>query len=267
MWVLMHRLLGGRRARLFGGVFLLWLFLMLASPKISHSPDQHLFADKRNFLGIPNTLNVISNFPFLVVGVLGFVLCLQGNVFVISLRGEIWGWAIFYAGITAVAFGSAYYHLKPVDSRAMWDTLPMMIAYSAMFSCLIVERVGARIGLTSLVALVFFAFISTACERNLNDLRLCMMFQLIPCLAIPCITFLYTPKYTHSRYWHWTTGAYLLAKLEANADRRIYDANHYIVSGHTLEHLCLVMVPILLTVMLIFRRIRTPRLDDLKERP
>lgn len=31
--------------------------------------------------GVPNTLNVITNFPFLIVGVLGFVLCLQGSYF------------------------------------------------------------------------------------------------------------------------------------------------------------------------------------------
>uniref|UniRef100_A0A5B7BG68 Uncharacterized protein n=1 Tax=Davidia involucrata TaxID=16924 RepID=A0A5B7BG68_DAVIN len=166
-----HHLLKGRRGRLLGVAFLTWLFLMLAAPKISHSPRYHIFVDMRNFLGIPSTLNVITNFPFLIVGVLGFVLCLQGNFFVISSRGEIWGWAIFYAGIAAMAFGSAYYHLKPDDSRVIWDTLPMMIAYSAVFSSLIVERVGARIGLTCLFAFLLLAIISTACESWLQKLQ------------------------------------------------------------------------------------------------
>lgn len=31
--------------------------------------------------GIPNTLNVVSNFPFLVIGVIGLVLCYHGNYF------------------------------------------------------------------------------------------------------------------------------------------------------------------------------------------
>lgn len=44
-----------------------------------------------------------------------------------SLRREVWGWALFYAGITAVAFGSAHYHLQPEDDRVMWDTLPVRI--------------------------------------------------------------------------------------------------------------------------------------------
>eukprot|EP01018_Ginkgo_biloba_P013570 Gb_33669 [translate_table: standard] len=74
---------------------------------------------------VPNTLNVISNFPFLVIGVVGLILCLHGNYFGLSLRGEVWGWAFFYIGITATAFGSAYYHLKPDDARLVWDRLPL----------------------------------------------------------------------------------------------------------------------------------------------
>jgi hypothetical protein len=35
--------------------------------------------------GVPNTLNVITNFPFLVVGVLGLVLALEGGFFTIRL--------------------------------------------------------------------------------------------------------------------------------------------------------------------------------------
>lgn len=115
VWAVNYQLARGKRIRIWGGVFLCWVCLMLATPKIPHSPKHHLFADMRNFLGIsslplspslslcllfdsvitysllcyglytgvPNTLNVITNFPFLIVGVLGFVLCLQGNLFAI----------------------------------------------------------------------------------------------------------------------------------------------------------------------------------------
>lgn len=42
-----------------------------------------------------------------------------------SLQGELWGWTCFYIGVAAVAFGSAYYHLKPNDARLVWDRLPV----------------------------------------------------------------------------------------------------------------------------------------------
>jgi len=35
------------------------------------------------------------------------------------------GWTAFFVGITATAFGSAYYHLKPNDASLVWDRLPV----------------------------------------------------------------------------------------------------------------------------------------------
>lgn len=53
-----------------------------------------------------------------------------------SLKGEVLGWAFFYAGNSALAFGSAYYHLKPDDDRIAWDRLPVYtnpIFYNVLF--------------------------------------------------------------------------------------------------------------------------------------
>ncbi|KAF6140061.1 hypothetical protein GIB67_001802 [Kingdonia uniflora] len=262
-----HHLPRINKTRLWAGGILCFIFLMFASPKIPHSPKHHVFADMRNFLGVPNTLNVISNFPFLIVGILGLVICLQGGLFAISFHGEVWGWAFFYIGLTAAAFGSAYYHLKPDDNRIMWDRLPMMVAYASILSVFIVERVGQKFGVLCLFLLLSFALVIIAYERIFDDLRLCLMFQLIPLVAIPVLAFMFPPKYTHSKYWLWAAGVYLFAKFEAVADRKIYGINHYIISGHSLEHLCLVMVPVLLSMMLIFRSVRIPRLGELKDRP
>jgi len=86
--------------------------LFFFTPAIPRSPNQHQFADVRNLFGshpllisapklylcfvlnfdysigshfphtgVPNTLNVMTNFPFLVVGVLGFVFALDGSFF------------------------------------------------------------------------------------------------------------------------------------------------------------------------------------------
>ncbi|KAF5467986.1 hypothetical protein F2P56_012184 [Juglans regia] len=267
VWAVNQQIARGKRTRIWGGALLCLLCLMLATPKIPRSPKNHIFADMRNFLGVPNTLNVITNFPFLVVGVLGFVLSLQGNFFNISLPGEVWGWALFYAGIAGVAFGSAYYHMKPDDSRVMWDTLPMMIAYSSVYSSFIVERVGLRIGLSSQCTLLLVAFLSAAYGRAYNDLRLCMAFQLIPSIAIPGMTYVFRSQYTHARYWLFAAGAHVLAKFEGVADKKIYYVNRYLISGHSLEHLCLAMVPVLLSVMLMYRSMKVQRLGDHKERP
>ena len=55
----------------------------------------------------------------ILIGLFGNWLC--------SSRAEVWVWALYYAGMTSVAFGSSYYHLKPDDNRVIWDTLPVSI--------------------------------------------------------------------------------------------------------------------------------------------
>ncbi|KAF0915967.1 hypothetical protein E2562_000602 [Oryza meyeriana var. granulata] len=114
-----------RRRALAGGAVLASALLLVATPRLRHSPALHLFADMRNLLGVPNTLNVLTAYPLLLAGVPGLVLCLCGSgCFGISLRWEALGWFLFYAGNVAAAFGSAYYHLKPDDDRLIWDRLP-----------------------------------------------------------------------------------------------------------------------------------------------
>ncbi|KAL0648112.1 hypothetical protein Bca4012_046403 [Brassica carinata] len=228
-----------RKRILVGSLFICWLILMFITPKVPlHSFRHHVFADKRNFMG------------------------------------EIWGWTLFYASVSSLAFGSAYYHLKPDDNRIVWDTLPILIAYSSLFSSFLVERAGERVGLSCLVLLLFISVLSVAYARQVqieviicvlvdgrvfNDLRLCMTFQLITCLAIPIMTVLLPPKYTHSRFWLLATAAHAVSKIEGLADSKIYNFNGYTISGHSLGHLCSALAMLLLTVMLLYRSIRFPR--------
>lgn len=46
-------------------------------PPIPQDTTYHNFADQRSLLGVPNLLNVISNVPFLVIGVLGLIFVLR----------------------------------------------------------------------------------------------------------------------------------------------------------------------------------------------
>lgn len=55
------------------------------------------------------------------------------------------------------------------------------------------------------------------------------------------------------------TGIYLLAKFEGVTDRKLYRVNKYIISGHSLEHLCLALIPTLLSIMLIYRELKYQR--------
>ncbi|CAN1305308.1 hypothetical protein LINPERPRIM_LOCUS26488, partial [Linum perenne] len=246
-----------------------FVVLMLVTPAIPQSQEYHDFADHRHFLGIPNMLNVVSNFPFLVIGLIGLVLCYHGNYFKLSLQGELWGWTCFFVGVGAVAFGSAYYHLEPNDARLVWDRLPMTIAFTSIIAIFIIERIDEQKGMISLIPLILAGIISIAYWRFFDDLRPYAVIQFVPCIAIPLMAILLPPMYTHSTYWLWAAvfmplvaAFYLIAKVEEAADDPIYNLTQHIVSGHTLKHLCAAMVPVFLTLMLAKRTVQTERLNS-----
>ncbi|KAJ0973258.1 hypothetical protein J5N97_021217 [Dioscorea zingiberensis] len=238
----------------------IFIVLMIVTPTIPQSQEYHDFADQRTlFLGIPNTLNVISNFPFLLVGIVGLVLCHYGNYFSLRLEGELWGWSCFFVGVAAVAFGSSYYHLMPNDARLVWDRLPMTIAFTSIMAIFVIERIDERTGKKSLIPLVMAGILSILYWRFFDDLRPYAVVQFAPCIIIPLMAVILPPMYTHSTYWLWAAVFYLLAKIEEAADKPIYKWTHHIVSGHTLKHLCAAMVPVFLTLMLAKRSIEPER--------
>ncbi|KAJ3683240.1 hypothetical protein LUZ60_013467 [Juncus effusus] len=238
----------------------IFLVLMVVTPKIPQSEEYHDFADQRDlFFGIPNTLNVISNIPFFFVGIVGLVLCFWKDYFRLSLQGELWGWTLFYVGVTAVAFGSGYYHLYPNDSTLVWDRLPMTVAFTSIMAIFIIERVDEKQGTISILPLVLAGVLSIMYWRFFDDLRPYAIVQFLPCIIIPVMAIIIPPMYTHSSYWLWAAGFYLLAKIEEAMDKLIYKWTHEIVSGHTLKHLCAAMVPLFLTLMLAKRTIELDR--------
>ncbi|KAL1568862.1 hypothetical protein AAHA92_00416 [Salvia divinorum] len=253
-----------RTATAWGIAILCFVVLMLVTPAIPQSQEYHNFADQREFLGIPNFLNVISNFPFLVVGLVGLVLCYYGNYFKLSLPGELFGWTFFFAGVAAVAFGSSYYHLEPNDARLVWDRLPMTVAFTSIIAIFIIERVDARKGTFSIIPLTLAGIVSILYWRFFDDLRPYAVIQFVPCIAIPVMAILLPPMYTHSTHWLWAAGFYILAKIEEAADVPIYNVTFHIMSGHTLKHLCAALVPVFLTLMLAKREVVEERVSLLQ---
>ncbi|CAN8235586.1 unnamed protein product [Cochlearia groenlandica] len=241
---------------------IIFIILMIVTPKIPQSQAYHDFADQRSFFGIPNALNVISNFPFFIIGFIGLVLCFYpDDFFSFSLRGEKIGWTCFYLGVAAVAFGSSYYHLHPDDARLVWDRLPMTIAFTSIMAIFVIERIDEHKGTYSIVPLLLAGLISILYWRFFDDLRPYALVQFVPCIVIPLMAILLPPMYTHSTYWLWAAGFYLLAKVEEAADKPIYRWTHHVFSGHSIKHLCAAMVPVFLTFMLAKRTVQTERIS------
>ena len=132
------------------------IFLLL--PRIPQPEAYHLFADRRNLLGIPNFGDVASNLPFALIGMWGLIFLLRPDSNQVNgsflEQGERWPYVFVFVGLLLTAFGSSYYHLSPNNSRLVWDRLSMTIAFMSMVAAVIAERISLRVGLWLLPILV-----------------------------------------------------------------------------------------------------------------
>jgi hypothetical protein len=214
------------------------------SPVVQNLGYNH-FADTRSFLGIPYFLDVVSNLPYLVVGLaaLDFLHRRSDPRFKAAFAdpSEAWHYRVFFIGVALIAFGSAYYHLAPSDNRLVWDRLPMTITFMSWLAATIGERVDRSTGLRLLPGLVGVGIYSIVHWhvtelRGSGDLRAYIDVQYLSLLAIPLLSVLFPSRYTQSKTVFVVFAVYLAAKAFELLDAPIYALGH-IVSGHTLKHL------------------------------
>jgi hypothetical protein len=215
----------GRRVLAFLALMAASLVGLLLLPPISQDQNYHDFADQRTILGIPHFWNVVSNLPFILIGVAG-------------MRRSHRDPAIFvlFLAILMTGFGSFYYHLDPNDRTLFWDRLPMSIGFMAILALAIEERLDAKAGAILLWPLIAIGVFSLLLWRWNGDLRLYGWVQFFPCAALLLLFLLFPPKYTGTSYWVIAAALYALAKLLEFYDSTIYSAGA-ILSGHTLKHL------------------------------
>lgn len=207
---------------------------------IPQDPAYHHFADQRMILGIPNFWNVVSNLPFLLVGLLGLQAIRTGELpgGLHALRPVCW---TFFIGVSFVAFGSGYYHWAPSNTTLIWDRLPMTVSFMAFCSAIVGEYIDTAAGRRLLLPLLAVGLGSAIYwylgELHGNgDLRPYALVQFLPMLLIPLILILYPPRLVPTGYLWGVVVAYGAAKLAELGDGQIL---HVLgaFSGHSIKHL------------------------------
>ncbi|HXU81370.1 MAG TPA: ceramidase domain-containing protein [Polyangia bacterium] len=228
-----------RAAWVLGGLAVLALAGCFAFlPKMVQPEAYHRFADGRSWLGIPNFLDVVSNLPFLVVGLVGLRVLGQHQhpSTAFTHRWERRAFAVLFAGVALVALGSGYYHAHPTSPRLFWDRLPMTIVFSVLVAITIGERIGLEAGRRTLPALAVLGIGSVMVWRATDDLRLYGFVQFFSMLALPLLLVLRPPRYTRTSDLVAMMALYVGAKLCEQGDGVIF-ALGGLVSGHTCKHL------------------------------
>ena len=195
--------------------------------------EYHAFSDGRALLGIPNFLNVVSNLPFMVIGVMGLAwLVSRPATLELELRTP---YVVVFAGLAATAFGSAFYHWSPANPALVWDRLPIAVSFVALFAAVLVERVTPT-SKNLLIPLVIFGAVTVGYWHWTDDLRPYLLAQFLPVLLIPLILWLYPARYSRGGDFLVSIGFYAAAKIAELLDGQIYGALG-MISGHTLDHL------------------------------
>jgi len=202
---------------------------------ISQDPTYHEFADRRTLFGIPNFWNVLSNLAFVLVGAFG--LSQFSRLRPSSPRSA---YVVFCLGVVCVSGGSAYYHYAPSTPALVWDRLPMTVAFMALFSMVVRDRMSEQFGRVILWPLVFAGVASVGYWywselQGRGDLRAYGVIQFLPMLLMPLMLILCSGTGL-SASWLWgTLGTYALAKVAEHFDKAMYDTTG-LVSGHSIKH-------------------------------
>lgn len=223
------------------------LLYLLSWPSFGQELAYHQFVDVRSYFGIPRELDVLSNLPFLLIGVVGFWQCRQ-------LPALSWRlpWQVFFAGVALVGIGSAYYHWAPDNERLVWDRIPMTVGFMGLVTALLAEQVSERAARWLLWPAVLIGVASVGYWFWFDDLRWYYWVQLAPMLVIVAMQVLFAPAYSHRSVLLATLGFYLLAKYAEFHDAGLYALAG--ISGHTVKHLLAAAACASVLLMLHWRR-------------
>ena len=184
--------------------------------KISFPREYHNFADQRSFLGIPNTMNVISNIAILIPAI--YLLQIRKN------KSTISNLLILHLVLLSVA--SSYYHWNPSDDTIFWDIL--MIAVTIMLVAIIVSDTEYSIILYGL------GILSILYWRYTGDLKLYIL------ILIGSQIYIVLKHYKDiglRNYLAVFVITNILLRLAEHNDHLVYKITGNQISGHTLKHI------------------------------
>jgi hypothetical protein len=212
-----------------------WLVAWLLPP-MSQPQSYHDFADQRTLWGIPHALNVLSNVPFVLVGLVG----LRSLAGTIRFRSRALAarapWFVLFAGVTFTGFGSAYYHLDPNDTTLVWDRLPMALGFAGLVAGTLADR-ALRLTWLLLAVLVGVGtgvVVYWAVRGNLAPYIVMQAGFIVVAIAA---TALIRSPYSHAGVLYAAVALYAAAIVCERLDHPINAALGSVVSGHTLKHL------------------------------
>ena len=226
-------------------LFLLLLSLILTTlvfilvPHVSQDLKYHNFVDQRSLTGVPHFWNVVTNIPFLVIGIIGFFKIQKQEL--TGILPELFrAYLTFFMGLVLIGLGSGYYHLNPSNSTLVGDRMAITITFMSFLVLIIGESISTKTASRLLFPLIFLGLASVIYwniteNLGMGDLRFYALVQFLPMLLIPLMLLFYGSCLSGRRWILAIILVYGAAKIAEMYDQQIYELIGF--SGHSIKHL------------------------------
>jgi hypothetical protein len=226
-----------RRECALAGVFLVLLAAALLGPSVAQPSHYHDFADQRSWGWLPHAMDVVSNLPFALWGMVGGWALLRA-VRARAVDAATAGMAgLFFGGLWVTAAVSAAYHLQPGDAGLVWDRGGMVLAFAGLLGLAAMQAVSTRAGLVIAAAVLVLGPLSVhawSLTGNVLPWAVLQFGGMALILGFACIR----PAQARELPVRWVVliAIYALAKLLELGDHAVFEWTGHLVSGHSLKH-------------------------------
>lgn len=222
-------------ALLLGAVLLLSLVAVVAPP-LAQQAHFHDFADQRTLLGLPCALDVLSNLPFALFGLLGLRVLRRVPAAALTAAQRRLA-ALFFAGLILTALCSAWYHWQPDNAGLVVDRLGMAVAFAGLLGLGVATHVSPRAAWGFAGAVLLFGPLSVGIWARSGNLLPWALLQGGGMVLLLVLAALKPLPGALALRGGAVIGIYAVAKALEQFDAAVFQWTGQWVSGHSLKHL------------------------------
>ena len=229
------------------GLFGLCLALIAAfGPAVQQPALYHAFADQRALLGIPHALDVLSNLPFLLLGLFG--MSRLRHVADVRWKGL---YLLLCLGLLLTLLGSSAYHLAPADAGLLYDRLGMLVLFAAILGLASADRLGFSAARMTVLGVALGGSAALLAWRADDNLLPWIVLQAGGMLLLVMLACCRPRRDAHALRLGLCVAWYALAKLCELNDGDLFHLSGEWLSGHSIKHLLsgLAVLPLLLPLL------------------
>jgi len=199
-------------------------------------PALHEYADSRAWFGLSNAMDVLSNLPFAVFGLIGLWNVRRKSG---QLNQQLRVLAqCFYGGLVVTAIGSSYFHLNPLSAIGLaGDRMGMTVVFAGILGLAAWERISERAGFALMNAMLAGGAIAVAVWLGSNNIWPWAQVQFGGMAMLGVLAAMAHRTKDVQINMLALIGCYAAAKLFEMNDQSVYEATQHLISGHSLKHI------------------------------